>query len=120
MERQKLLSSSQKYKQALEDQVSYLKENAMKAALQGLIVGGVAVGTWLLVKTLTGKSGKEEKSSQNGHALPAAGGSSFTSGIVASIQAAIASFLLSIAREKIMEVIENYLEKRNAAAGKTP
>ncbi len=120
MERQTLLSSTQKYKQALEDQVFNLKENAMKAALQGLIAGGVAIGTWLLVKSLVGKSDKEEKSLPKSHALPAAGAASFTSGIVASIQAAIASFLLSIAREKIMEVIDNYLEKRNAAAGNTP
>lgn len=116
MERQKLLSSSQKYKQALEEQVSSLKENAMKVALQGLVFGGVAIGTWLLVKTLVGKSAPEEKPSKE---VPAPAMSSFTSGIVASIQGAIASFLLSIAREKIMEVIENYLEKQHAASGKT-
>lgn len=120
MERQKLISSSQKYKQALEEQVSGLKENAMKVALQGLVFGGIAIGTWLLVKMLAGKPEKEEKSELNGQSHPALSAGSFTSGIVASIQAAIASFLLSIAREKIMEVIENYLEKQHAAAGKTP
>lgn len=120
MDRQKLLSSSQKFKQALEDQASHLKENAMKAALQGLIAGGVAIGAWMLIKSFSGKPAEEEKNRQNGHSVPAASGSGFVSGIVASIQAAIASFLLSIAREKIMEVIEKYLENRNAAPGKTP
>ncbi len=118
MERQKLLSSSQKYKQALEEQVSGLKDNAIKIALQGLVFGGVAIGTWLLVRTLVGKSTeKEEEKPEQAHPLTFAG--NFTSGIVASIQGAIASFLLSIAREKIMEVIEHYLEKQQNAAGKT-
>lgn len=114
MERQNLLSSSQKYKQALEKQVSHLKENAINVAIQGLIFGGLALGTWFLVKSMTGKKAEEEQSNH----VPMATG--FMSGIVASIQGAIASFLLSIAREKIMEVIEKYLDKQNAATGKTP
>ena len=113
MERQTLLSSTQKYRQALEEQASNLKENAMNVAIQGLIFGGLAVGAWLLLKSLTPKSEKKESAGTN-H-LPAAG-SGFASGVVASIQGAIASFLLSIAREKIMEVIDKYLEKQNASA----
>ena len=113
MERQSLLSSSQKYKQALEQQVSHLRENAINVAIQGLIFGGLALGTWFLVKSITGKNPDEEKSSH----VPSAP-ASFASGIAASIQGAIASFLLSIAREKIMEVIENYLDKQNASSGK--
>jgi hypothetical protein len=115
MERQKLLSSSQKYKQALEDQVSNLRENAIKVSIQGLLLGGVAIGTWLLIKALTGKTEEEETPKGS---LPASTGNSFTSGIMASIQSSIATFLLSIAREKIMEIIESYLERQNAASGK--
>ena len=114
MERQTLLSSTEKYKQALEKQVSHLRENAISVAIQGLIFGGLAMGTWFLVKSITGKSKEDEKSNH----VPAA--PSFTSGIIASIQGAIASFLLAIAREKIMEVIEKYLDNQNAATGKTP
>jgi hypothetical protein len=111
-ERQSYLSSTQKYKQALENQVSSLKENAMNIVLQGLIFGGLAVGTWYLVKSLG--SGKEEDEKSN-HLPTASPG--FVSGIVASIQGAIASFLLSIAREKILEVIQKYMDKQDAGSG---
>lgn len=111
-ERQSYLSSTQKYKQALEDQVSSLKKNAMNIVLQGIIFGGLAVGTWYLVKSLSSENKDEEKSGQ----LPAAS-PGFVGGIVASIQGAIASFLLSIAREKILEVIQKYMDKQDAAPG---
>ena len=45
MEREKLLSSTNKYKQALENQVADLKENTVRFAIQGLVFGGVALGT---------------------------------------------------------------------------
>jgi hypothetical protein len=114
MERQSLLSSTQKYRQALEEQASSLKENAISVAIQGAIFGGLAIGAWLLLKSLTPKTKKEENSRSN-H-MPVSAEAGIVSGIVASIQGAIASFLLSIAREKIMEVIEKYLDKQNASA----
>jgi hypothetical protein len=112
MERQTILSSTQKYKEALESQVSDLKKNAINITLQGLIFGGLALGTWFLVKSMT----RESKEKDSSNALPAET-SGFVSGIVASIQGAIASFLLSIAKEKIMQVIQNYMDKQNAASG---
>ncbi len=112
MERQSLVSSTQKYKQALEGQVSHLKENAINVALQGLIFGGLALGTWWLVKSITREKPEEGRQNHMPAAMPG-----FVNGIVASIQGAIASFLLTIAREKIMEVIEKYMEKQNAGAG---
>lgn len=112
MERQNLLKSTEKYKQALENQVSNLKENAMNVALQGLIFGGLALGTWLLVRSFTREKPGEQGQNHTPAAIPG-----FVTGIVASIQGAIASFLLTIAREKIMEVIEKYMEKQNAGTG---
>lgn len=110
MERQKLLSSTQKYKQALEGQVSDLKEGAVKIAIQGLIFGGVALGTYLLVRAFSGNK-KEPATSKD---VPAT--TSITSTLFASIQSYIASFLLSLAREKITQYLESYLLKQNEAA----
>lgn len=110
MERQKLLSSTQKYKQALEGQVSDLKEGAVKVAIQGLIFGGVALGTYLLVRAFSGNK-KEPVASKE---VPAT--TSITSTLFASIQSYIASFLLSLAREKITQYLESYLLKQNEAA----
>lgn len=110
MERQKLLSSTQKYKQAIESQVSDLKEGAVRVAIQGLVFGGVALGTYLLVRAFSGKK-KEEAPSRE---LPAQ--TSIGSTIFASIQSYIASFLLSLAREKITQYLESYLLKQNETA----
>lgn len=112
MERQKLLSSTQKYKQALESQVSEMKEGAVRVAIQGLVFGGIALGTYLLVRAFSG--GKKEKVAAPSSEVPAT--TSITSALFASIQSYIASFLLSLAREKITQYLESYLLKQNEAA----
>ncbi len=115
MEREKLLSSTNKYKQALEGQISDLKENAMKVGIQALVFGGVAIGTYLLVKAFQKKPTSPAASAPSS-SLPAS--TTFTSTLFASIQSYIISFLLSIAREKITAYLEAYLLKQNEASSK--
>jgi hypothetical protein len=110
MERQRLLSSTNKYKQALEEQVSDLKESTIRVAIQGLVFGGVALGSYFLVKAFQKKE-KPEKIQKTEAPVSVAGG--FTSTILASIQSYIASFLLAIAREKITEFLEKQFLKQN-------
>jgi hypothetical protein len=107
MERQRLLFNTTKYKEAIEDQVSDLKDNAIRFGIQGLIFGGVALGTYFLVRAFSKKE-KSEKKSKGEVSDPKMG---FASSIFASIQGYIASFILSIAREKIIEYLENKLIK---------
>ena len=107
MERQRLLHSTQKYRQALEGQADDLKEGAIKLGIQGLIFGGIALGSFLLVRAFRRKP--KAVGAQN--SLERSG---FMSTIFASIQAYIASFLLSLAREKITTYLENYFLKQNA------
>jgi hypothetical protein len=113
MEREKLLSSTNKYKQALENQVADLKENTVRYAIQGLVFGGVALGSYFLIKAFT-KNSPEEKQ-EKGVAVT---NNSFTSTLFASIQSYIVSFLLSIAREKLTQYLEEHLLKQNEAASK--
>jgi len=115
MEREKLLSSTNKYKQALEGQISDLKENAVKVGIQALVFGGVALGTYLLVRAFQKKPTPQAVSPSSSH-LPAS--TTFTSTLFASIQSYIISFLLSIARERIMNYLESYLLKQNEASSK--
>lgn len=113
MEREKLLSSTNKYKQALENQVADLKENTVRYAIQGLVFGGVALGSYFLIKAFT-KNSPEEKQ-EKGVAVTS---NSFTSTLFASIQSYIVSFLLSIAREKLTQYLEEHLLNQNEAASK--
>ena len=115
MERQKLLSSTQRYKEALENQVSDLKEGALKFAVKGLVLGGVALGTFLLIRAFRKKSPSPVSHSANTE-LPSR--TNFSSALFASIQGYIISFLLSLAREKITEYLEEYLLKQNEASPK--
>lgn len=112
MERQRLLHSTQKYRQALEGQVDDLKDNAIKIGIQGLIFGGVALGSYFLVRAFQ----RKPKGSKRGTEVAKTG---FMSSVFSSIQAYIISFLLSMAREKITTYLENYFSKQNAHSGAT-
>jgi hypothetical protein len=107
MEREKLLQSTRKYKEALEDQVSGVKDNALKFAVQGLVFGGVAAGTFLLIRAFGGKK-------KTATARPQAPAQvTFQSTLYTSIQGYIISFLLSLAKEKITQILEEYLRKKS-------
>jgi len=110
MERERLLSSTRKYKSALEDQVSDLKDNAKKWAIQGLVFGGVALATFLVVKAFQKKPKKTTKDEL--------AKTSYSSAIFTSIQSYILSFVLALAREKITEYLENYFSKYNEPSHK--
>lgn len=108
MERDKLLSSTRKYKSAIEEQVSGLKENAARWGTQALVFGGVALGTFLLIKAFSSK--KKGKT----NSIEVAARPSFTSTLFASIQGYIISFVLAIAREQLMAYLEKNILNKNA------
>jgi len=112
MDRQKLLSSTNKYKEALENQVADLKENSIKLAIQGLVFGGIALGSYFLIKAFQ----KKEKAPKSTKEVSPTGG--FASSIFSSIQSYIASFLLAIAREKITDFLEKQFLKPDDSSPK--
>lgn len=107
MERERLLGSTQKYKSALEHQVADMKENAVRWGVQALVFGGVAIGTFLLVRAFRSKGKKKTKSSEVAK-------TSFSSALFASIQSYIISFLLTLAREQITTYLEKTILSQNA------
>lgn len=108
MERERLLSSTSRYKTALEGQVADLKQNAAKLVIQGLVFGGVALGSYLLVRAF-------RKGSKKVHANAVAK-TSFTSTIFASIQSYILSFVLAMIREKLTAYLENHFLNQDDSA----
>lgn len=107
MEREKLLTSTQRFKSALEGQVSDLKENAMRWGIQAAVFGGVALSTFLIVRAFSGKKKKKHHGQEVAK-------TSFSSTLFASIQSYIISFLLAVAKEQLIAYLEKTLIKKDA------
>ncbi len=111
MERQNLLNKTSKFKDALEEQVSGLKQDTMRLAVQGLVFAGVALGSYFLMRAFKKKDKEDDRNyGQISHPK-----SDFASSLFASIQGYIITFLLSIAREKITEYLESKLTQSKHA-----
>jgi hypothetical protein len=102
----KLSLTTEKYKKAIENQVDDLKANAGKIGKNALIIGGTLVISYALVKLLVGrnKTPKAPGPEENRY-LPVAPVKR-ESGIVSLIKQQIALFLIAIAKEKIIQAIE--------------
>jgi hypothetical protein len=111
MERQNLLNKTSKFKDALEEQVSGLKQDTMRLAVQGLVFAGVALGSYLLIRAFK----KKDKDQDRNYGQISYPKSDFASSLFASIQGYIITFLLSIAREKITEYLESKLTQSKHA-----
>ena len=109
MERERLLSSTQKFKSAMEGQVADLKQNTLKWTLKAAVLGGVVLCGYLAIKAIRGKG----KTAKNEGSLIK---TSFCSAIFASIQNYILSFILAMAREKITSYLEKQLLHQDASS----
>ncbi len=98
--------AAEKYKQAIENQVGDLKANAGKIGKNALIIGGTLVAGYLVVRLLVGKEkpGKVQTPAENRYLPVAPVKREFT--LVNLIKQQIALFLVAIAKEKIIQVIE--------------
>ncbi|MDJ1470945.1 hypothetical protein QNI19_34790 [Cytophagaceae bacterium DM2B3-1] len=98
--------ATEKYKKAIENQVGDLKANAGKIGKNALIIGGTLVAGYLIVRMLVGKDKTTklsfEKEERNLPAAPV----KRESAIVSLIKQQIALFLIAIAKEKLLQVIE--------------
>jgi len=101
-----LSRTTEKYKQAIENQVDDLKVNAGKIGKNALIIGGTLVASYLIVRLLVGKGkSKETAAPKENRYLPVAPVKRESS-IVSLIKQQIALFLIAIAKEKITKAIE--------------
>jgi uncharacterized membrane protein YebE (DUF533 family) len=118
-EKGQLLKKSAYHRQLLEDEVKLISDRSEKIITNALVIGGALALTYLLVSGLTGrpekKKGKARKTTlaESADDTPIAEEEteSQKSGIVSQLGAVIAAqatgFLLSIAREKIVEFLES-------------
>ena len=100
-----LSQSAKKYRTAIDEQLNGLKANAGKIGRNTLVISGVLVVSYLIVRALTKekKSGKSAATEPERY-LPAAPVRR-ESRIVSMIRQQIALFLIAIAKQKITEVI---------------
>jgi hypothetical protein len=118
-ERKKQLHKEAKaYKKVIEGQVDDIKSEAIRISTTALIIGGVLATTYLLFNFLVSDTEKKQltKVPENAH-LPVLvkKEKSKESWVISSIKGYMMSFLMAIAKDKLMEALtilkENHAEK---------
>ena len=120
-----LLRQANQQKQALNNEVKAISEKTEKVVKTALIVGGALAATYILYRLLSDDGSKKRKKKiKVVSALPpdeveeVESKDSVMSGVLAKIGTVLASqasvFLLSLAKEKIGEYLENRAEKKDA------
>ena len=105
--------NTEKYKQAIGEQVDILKENAGQISKVAMVIGGTLAVSYLLVKLLTRSSRKKKhhfqpvsvKDGELQLAYPKQ-----ESVLIRTIKGYIATFLIAIAQQKLQEVIAHFKE----------
>lgn len=125
-EKGELLQKSAHHRQLLEDEVKLISERSEKILTNALVIGGALAVTYFLVSGLSGKTGKKRGKARKIKLVESKGDSAaspdetedeeheagFVSQIGAVIAAQATTFLLSIAREKIVEFLESQAAKK--------
>jgi hypothetical protein len=112
--KEELNAASNKFKSALENQIEQIKERGFTIGKTALVVGGIAFAGYILVDLFTGKEKKKKGIIQldaNNHIEKK---SKKDPWIIASIKGYILAFLIGIAREKIVEALEEINKNEQA------
>jgi hypothetical protein len=114
--KEELNRETERYKQAIEDQVSILKEDAGKVTRKALVIGGAALGTYLVVRAIVNRKKKKRSNEltppytvaryQYAASNPPTRPSKSSSPVAGLITKQIALFLVAIAKNQIMKAIE--------------
>ena len=109
----RLQEESARFEDALSEEVSEFSEKAADLAIKILIIGGGAILSYLIVKMIVGKGGKEEKNKNGGKGgkaekiqryYPA---SSTKYLIMRSLSDKVALIILELAREMIVKYVKD-------------
>jgi hypothetical protein len=118
-EKGQLLQRSAHHRELLEEEVKLITERSEKIITNALVIGGALALTYFLVKTLSGPDKKEKLKprkiklveTKEGESIPEEEFESQEAGIVSQIGAVLMAqatgFLLSIAREKLVEFLQS-------------
>lgn len=118
--KQALHLEAKEYKKTIDGQVSNLKTEATRIGTTALIIGGVLATTYLLFNFLSADSDKKEKvkvavAESNNLPVVVKKEKKEESWIISSIKGYMLSFLMAIAKDKVMEALsilkENHAEK---------
>jgi hypothetical protein len=122
--KRELLRKSARHREEIEGDVKGITENTEKIITNALIIGGSLALTYFLVRQLSGSSGKKSKrkaarikvvsdSPENTEVMRE---ESSAPGMVGQLGAALVSqasvFLLNLAKEKLMEYLEERAQKK--------
>ncbi len=121
--KEELNRETERYKQAIEDQMSVLKEDAGKVTRTALLIGGAALGTYLVGRAIVNRKKKKRAQNHLMQPYPYPTGLHTTSlqsisvpasqqrqsnpnPVVSLITKQIAVFLVAMAKQSIMAAIE--------------
>ena len=104
--RESLKSKSSSFKEAISKNIDDIKSGSVNVRNASLIGGGILLGGYLLYKMISSDS---EVDSENNEKLVVVQAPKQESIIAKKIKQSIATFLLAIARQKLLE----YLDSRN-------
>lgn len=114
-----LRQSTAEFKNSIESQINELTDTAIKYTLRGLVFIGVAAISYFIFKYLAPKSSAPRAQASDSHALPKTKQSSIWNHPIAQmIFSNIAAFLLSIAREELIALLEKQLAKNRDESDK--
>jgi hypothetical protein len=124
--KEELLKKSAKHRQDLEEEVRLISERTEKVVTNALIIGGTLAAAYFLMRQFSGSPSKKKKAVVPKIKLVEAKEETGETevieepsapGIVTQIGTALASqatvFLLSIAKEKLMEYLQSQFDKKD-------
>jgi hypothetical protein len=124
--KEELRKKSERHRQELEEEVKLISERTEKIITNALIIGGTLAAAYFIMRQFSGSSSKKRKRVVPKIKLVKANEESNESeiieepsapGIISQIGTTLASqatvFLLSIAKEKLMEYLESQFEKKD-------
>ena len=106
--RVKLMNKSNSFKDALNKNIDDLKSGSTNVGNFALIGGAVLLGGYLLYKMISNPDEIEENINENTIIVQSPKQDSF---IVRSIKQSIATFILAIAKQKLLEYLDNQKEE---------
>ena len=115
-ERDNLAARAREIRGTLEGQLGILTKDLMKAKNSLLVIAGVAVAGFIVYRVLSGPARRKVRTENGGFAMVA---KTRENPFVTMIKSAIASFLLSVAREKLVSYLESLNSKHEAHTANT-
>ena len=124
--KEELRKKSERHRQELEEEVKLISERTEKIITNALIIGGTLAAAYVIMRQFSGSSSKKRKRAVPKIKLVKANEESAESeiieepsapSIISQIGTTLASqatvFLLTIAKEKLMEYVESQFEKKD-------